>query len=73
MQCNAGIWIDNCFPNGTMTKQGWTESALKDFLKVLDSKGVKVVTIWGDDAFLTTESRETCPWFMPALRQWVLN
>ena len=73
MRSDAGIWIGMCFPNGTMTQQGWTESAMKDFLKVLDSEGVKVVTIWTDDAFLTAGSRETCPWFMPALRKWALN
>ena len=72
-QLQPGIWIDACFPNGTMTQQGWTEKALHSFLKVLDSSGVKVLTIWTGDAFLLASSRRTCPWFMPALHAWALS
>ena len=72
-QLQPGLWISQCYPNGSMTHGGWTEAALTSFLGVLDSKGVKVVTIWTDDAFLLASSRVTCPWFMPTLRKWALG
>ena len=72
-QLQTGLWVDGCFPNGTMTTQGWTEQSLTDFLQLLDKQGVKVVTIWTSDAFLLAPSRMTCPWFMPTLRKWVLG
>ena len=53
--------------------QGWTEAALNSFLDTLDTKGVRVLTIWTGDAFLLPSSRITCDWFMPALRKWALE
>lgn len=72
-QLQPGIWIDDCVQNGTMTGGGWTQAALREFLSYLDKKGVKVVTIWTNDAFLLPETTGTCEWFVPELRKWALN
>ena len=75
-QLQPGLWVDDCAPNGTMTSAGWTQPSLRQFLAILDQQGVKVITIWTNDAFLLVGkkgSTNTCPWFVPELRKWVLN
>ena len=70
-QLQPGISPDGCTADGTTTNRGWTEATLREFLRFLDEKGVRVVTIWTSDAFLMPSTTFTCPWFMPLLRDWV--
>ena len=64
--------------DGTQTDQGWTEQRLKQFLEYAGSQGATTVTVWSG----LEESKKpwnetlppamaTCPWFVPALLDWV--
>ena len=68
-----------CFPNGTMTTQGWTRAALREFLEFLDAQRVRVVTIFAlapnllPSAELSpANTSSVCEWFVPELRKWAL-
>ena len=55
------------------TSEGWTRDSLAAFLRFLDAKAVRVLTIWFGNALLTPKTAEVCPWVMPMLRNWALN
>ena len=72
-QLQPAIWVDDCLPSGNVTISGWTLEALGDFLGVLDSAHVQVLTIWTGGAFIDPATTVTCPCFVPALRRWALG
>ena len=69
--------MDGCYPNGSMTHEGWTQPALRDFLSYADKQGVRVVTIWAMNdecgSLCYPKSSYTCPWFLAELRRFVLG
>ena len=72
-QLQPAIWIDDCLPTGNVTISGWTEDALTDFLRVLDTTGVQILAIWTGGAFIDPLHTVTCPWFIPKVRKWALS
>ena len=66
--------MDGCYPNGSMTHEGWTQPTLRDFLSW---QGVRVVTIWAMNdecgSLCYPKSSYTCPWFLEELRRFVLG
>lgn len=73
-QLSPAIWLGDCFPNGTGTKQGWTQPKLSSFLGFLDTQGITRIGVW----CMTNESDpigfpcpvEPCPWMYDELRKW---
>ena len=77
-QIVPAVWIDACVTNGTATKTGWTERALKEFLDFASSKGVDSIAVWTDGAMGAGPNKgvfddprlATCKWFVPSLLAW---
>eukprot|EP00041_Stephanoeca_diplocostata_P010452 m.166306 g.166306 ORF g.166306 m.166306 type:complete len:349 (+) comp18153_c0_seq11:108-1154(+) len=69
-QLSPGLSPALCFPNGTMTQNGWTEDSLTEFLTFLDTTGIRTVTLWFSNALQLYTDSFTCPWFMPTLLAW---
>ena len=76
-QLTPGVWMDACYPNGSMTQQGWTQKTLRQFLAYASKEGVRVIAIWAMNfpcgSLCYPESSYTCPWFLPELRRFVLD
>jgi hypothetical protein len=70
-QMQPGLWMGPCEPNGTTTREGWTQAALAEFLRYLTANDVRAVGIWTDDAMLLPSSYSTCTWFISTLRAWL--
>ena len=43
-QIVPGLWMDPCFPNGTMTRSHWTQGVLRQFLEFAAGVGVRLIT-----------------------------
>ena len=78
-QVVPGVWMARCYPNGTMTLTGWTQSLLRSFLQFATSKGVRAVAVWTDGAMSQVQygipgggnpALSTCAWFVPELLRW---
>ena len=72
-RCHLGCILLKTAAIVDRTISGWTLEALTDFLGVLDSEHVQVLTIWTGGAFIDPATTVTCPWFVPALRRWALS
>ena len=71
-QLQPAVWVEGC-KDPDKTSEGWTRDSLAEFLRFLDAKAVRVLTIWFGNALLTPKTEEVCPWVMPMLRNWALN
>ena len=73
-QLSPALWLGDCFPNGTGTKQGWTQPKLSSFLSFLDTQGITRIGVW----CMTNESDpigfpcpvDPCPWMYDELLKW---
>lgn len=73
-QVSPAIWIGDCYPNGTVTRQGWTQSKLSSFLQFIDQQRITRIAIW----CMTNESDpigfpcqvDACPWMLSEISEW---
>lgn len=66
-QIVPALWINECLPNGTQTRSGWTQAKVRDFLDFAGGVGVTDIAIWD---LVVKAGMPTCPWFVPELRRW---
>ena len=56
-----------------LNANGLYGQALAEFLSFLDTKKVRSVTLWFDNALQLYQDSFTCPWFVPTLAEWALK
>ena len=71
-QLQLGIQASgDCTGDGLTTGHGWTEPSLEHFLAFADTQGVRVLTVWTENAFVIPRGGiRICDWFVPTLLRW---
>ena len=71
-QLQLGIQASgDCTGDGLTTDHGWTEPSLEHFLAFAATQGVRIITVWTENAFeIPRGGIRICDWFVPTLLRW---